>query len=230
MSSGMKPATRTSRRSAAASGRGNAAASRPAGADGPGGRPARPAPRAAGSDKPLPAIRVLCVDDHPVIHEGLRAQFEIDGGIEIVGQLALAERLVSEVARVRPHVVLLDIEMPGPDAFETAERLRDLHPEVRIIVLSAHIRDGYISAAFKSGASGYFSKADALEEIMFGIRDVAGGNQGAFVLGAKVRERCRPLHARHAAGGGRRDTPTAQESSAGPPATPSRRGRPRCCV
>jgi DNA-binding NarL/FixJ family response regulator len=161
-------------------------------------------------------IRVLVVDDHPVIHEGLNAQFSIDRRIRIVGRLAMAERLLPEVGRLRPHIVLLDIEMPGPDAFETAARVRNQHPGVRIVVLSAHIRDGYISAAFKAGACGYFSKADALEEIVAGIYDVAAGSDGAFVLGTKVRERCRPLHARHARGAAR---------SAGAPGTSPARGR-----
>jgi DNA-binding NarL/FixJ family response regulator len=138
-------------------------------------------------------VRVLCVDDHAVLVEGLKAQFGIQGRIAVVGRLESAERLLEEVTRLRPDVVLLDIEMPGPDAFEMADRLRHMHPKVRVIFLSAHIRDGYIAAAYKCGAWGYFAKSDELEDISAGVQQVAGSAAGTFVLGQKVQKRCRPL-------------------------------------
>lgn len=137
-----------------------------------------------------PGVRVLCVDDHAVLVEGLKAQFSIERRIQVVGRLASAEKLIEEVRRLHPDVVLLDIEMPGPDAFEMASRLRDLHPSVRVIFLSAHIRDAFISSAFKSGAWGYFAKSDDLEEISKGVVEVAMSHAGVFVLGPKVKHRC----------------------------------------
>lgn len=143
------------------------------------------------------AIRVLCVDDHAVLVEGLKAQFAISGAVEVVGRLATASKLLEEVERLRPDAVLLDIEMPGPDAFEMADRLKREHPEVRVVVLSAHIRDALISASFSSGACGYFAKSDELDDIEKGIREIMSTKSGAFVLGPKVRERCRPpVHGR----------------------------------
>ena len=137
--------------------------------------------------------RVLCVDDHAVLVEGLRAQFQIDGSIEVVGRLPTAARLVEEVERLKPNAVLLDIEMPGPDAFMMADRLKRAHPDVRIIVLSAHIRDAFIAASYASGVCAYFAKSDSLDDIVGGINRVLRGRVGTFVLGPKVRERCRPL-------------------------------------
>ncbi len=141
------------------------------------------------------AIRVLCVDDHAVLVEGLKAQFAIDGGLDVVGRLATAAKLVEEVERLRPGAVLLDIEMPGPDAFEMADRLHRSHPEVRVIVLSAHIRDAFITASFSAGVSAYFAKSDELEDIVRGIHEVMRSRPGSFLLGPKVRERCRPIAA-----------------------------------
>lgn len=138
-------------------------------------------------------IRVLCVDDHAVLIEGLKAQFSLDRSIRCIASLPSAERLVEEVGRLKPDLVLLDIEMPGPDAFEAADRLRHMHPRTRVVILSAHIRDGYIDAAFKCGAWGYFAKSDELSAIISGIREVACGRDGTFVLGPKVKERCRPV-------------------------------------
>jgi two-component system response regulator NreC len=130
------------------------------------------------------------VDDHAVLVEGLRAQFAIEGRIRVVGRLASAEHLLTEVARVKPDMVLLDIEMPGPDVFEMADRLRHLHPKLRFVFLSAHIREGYLAAAYKCGAWGYFAKGDELEEIVAGIKELARSTEGTFVMGPKVRQRC----------------------------------------
>ncbi|MBL0928443.1 MAG: response regulator transcription factor, partial [Phycisphaerales bacterium] len=133
-------------------------------------------------------IRVLCVDDHAVLVEGLKAQFAIDGGIRVVGSLASAERLIEEVQRLKPDVVLLDIEMPGPDVFEMADRMRRAISDVRFLFLSAHVRDGYLASAYRCGAWGYFAKGDELSHIVGGIREVARSASGTFVMGPKVRQ------------------------------------------
>jgi DNA-binding NarL/FixJ family response regulator len=133
---------------------------------------------------------VFCADDHAVLIEGLRAQFAIEGRLRIVGSLPSAEGLLEEVARLRPDVVLLDIEMPGPDVFEMADRLHHRYPTLRFAFLSAHIRDGYLAAAYKCGAWGYFAKSEALDDIAAGILEIATHPAGTFVMGPKVRERC----------------------------------------
>lgn len=138
-------------------------------------------------------LRVLCVDDHVVLVEGLKALFAIDGGIEIIGRLPTAARLVEEVERLRPNVVILDIEMPGPDAFEMTDRMNRKFPAVRVIVLSAHVRDAFISASFRSGVCAYFSKSDDLKDILAGIYQVAKSQPGSFLLGPRVSERCRTI-------------------------------------
>ena len=135
-------------------------------------------------------IRVLCVDDHAFLVDGLRARFELAKDIECVGRLESAERLLSEAKELRPDIVLLDIEMPGPDAFEAAEDLLRMLPDVRVIFLSAYVRDHYISAAVNAGAYGYFSKSDDTDEIIEGIRKVA--RRGEFAFGPKVKARCKP--------------------------------------
>jgi len=135
---------------------------------------------------------VICVDDHEVLVEGLRAQFEIDGHLEIVESLRSAEGLIGAVRRTSPHVVLLDIDLPGPDVFEVTDRLVHAHPGVRPVFLSAHVRDGYLASAYQCGAWGYFSKGDDLGEIIAGIKRVAASRSGTFELGRLVRERCGP--------------------------------------
>lgn len=134
-------------------------------------------------------IRVLCVDDHAFLIDGLDARFELEHDIECVGRLLNADGLIDHVAQRRPNVVLLDIEMPGPDPFEAISELQRRHETVRVIMLSAYIRDQYISAAFKAGAWGYISKSDDGSQIIDGIRKVASGQ---FALGPKVESRVQP--------------------------------------
>lgn len=132
-------------------------------------------------------IRVLCVDDHSFLVEGLKARFGLERDIEFVGWMPTAEGLVGEAKRLRPDVILLDIEMPGPDSFDAAAELHRLLPESRVVMLSAYVRDQYISAAVKAGAWGYFSKSDTADDIVEGIRKIA---HGEFAFSPAVRERC----------------------------------------
>jgi DNA-binding NarL/FixJ family response regulator len=131
-------------------------------------------------------FRVLCVDDHAVLVEGLRAKIGLDRDLEFVGHLPTADGLVAEVRRTRPHVVVLDIEMPGPDPFEAAQDVRQQCPDVRVVFLSAYVKDRFLDAAFQSGAWGYLYKGDDLDSIITGIRNVA---RGEFVMGPRIVER-----------------------------------------
>lgn len=163
-------------------------------------------------------IRLLCVDDHAFLVEGLTAHFSIAGGgreFQVIGRLATAQDLIKEARRLRPDIVILDIEMPGPDPFEMADRLHRQDERAKIVFLSAYVRDHYIAEAYRCGACGYFSKADEIEDIVEGLRQVAkgGGADGDFVFGPKVKARCRPPKQRHTLGGTRTAKREAQPPS-----------------
>jgi DNA-binding NarL/FixJ family response regulator len=176
-----------------------------------------PRPGGAASASPHAPVRVICVDDHVVLVEGLKAQFAIDGQVRCVATLESADDLVDAVGEHRPDVVVLDIEMPGADVFEMADRLHHIHPETRFVFLSAHIRDGFLSSAFRCGASGYFAKGDDVAEIVDGLRRIARCAEGTFIMGSKVRARCQPPKTR---GVRRPGAPSSREDGAsGPPAT-----------
>lgn len=151
-------------------------------------------------------IRVLCVDDHDFLVDGLKYRLELEDDLECVGRMPSAEGLVERARELRPHVVLMDIEMPGPDPFDAMSELRRLHPEIHVIILSAHVRDRYIDEAFKHGAWGYFSKSDDPREIVEGVRKAAPPG-GEFAFGPSVLERCR------------RTMPTPRASVQSPPAS-----------
>jgi DNA-binding NarL/FixJ family response regulator len=137
--------------------------------------------------------KILCVDDHAFLVEGLKARFALEKDFELVGRLSTAENLADEVKRTRAQIVLLDIEMPGPDPFDALAELVRQNEDVKVIMLSAYIRDHYIQSAYKAGAWGYFCKSDEMDAIVAGIRKVASG---VFALGPKVQERVQPTRGR----------------------------------
>jgi DNA-binding NarL/FixJ family response regulator len=134
-------------------------------------------------------IRILCVDDHAFLIDGLKARFGMEQDLECVGRLSTADNLVDEAKRTAADIVLLDIEMPGPDPFEAASDLKRRAPNIKVVILSAYVRDHYIDAAYKAGCWGYFSKSDDTNEIVAGLRKVATGQ---FAMGPKVQERVQP--------------------------------------
>ncbi|MHC4407979.1 MAG: response regulator [Planctomycetota bacterium] len=135
--------------------------------------------------------KVLCVDDHAFLAEGLRSKISLESDMDFVGWLPDATNLVKEVEERKPDVVTLDIEMPGPDPFEALSAVTRRCPDARVIVLSAYIRDRYLDAAVESGAWGFLSKADDPDTIVQAIRRVADGE---FAIGPSVEGRL-PLEA-----------------------------------
>lgn len=135
-----------------------------------------------------PAIRILCVDDHAFLVEGLRARMALEPDLNFVGRLAAADNLATEAERLSADIVLLDIEMPGADPFAALEDLVRMCPKTRVIMLSAYVRDHYLDMAAKAGAWGYFSKSDSPDAIIDGVRRV---HRGEFVFGKEVKRRQR---------------------------------------
>ncbi|MBL0926026.1 MAG: response regulator transcription factor [Phycisphaerales bacterium] len=133
------------------------------------------------------AHRVLCVDDHAFLLEGLRARLTLEPDIEVVGTISSLDGVAATIERLRPDIVLLDIEIPGgPDPFETIEDIHRQFPDVKVIMLSAYVRDHYIDSAVNAGAWGYLSKNDHPDSIVDAVRKAA---LGEFVFGPEVQRR-----------------------------------------
>ncbi|MGD9693224.1 MAG: response regulator [Phycisphaerales bacterium] len=148
------------------------------------------ASRSARAESAARSIRILCVDDHAVVAKGLRAAFETEGDLEIVAWRPSADGLLEAVDEHRPDVVIIDVDMPGPVAFDAIEELGRLRPAPegpRCLVLSAFTRDTYIDAAISAGAWGYLSKNDELEAIFEGVRRA---HRGEFAFSPAALERC----------------------------------------
>lgn len=144
----------------------------------------KPYPRHGDSSDRGRPIRVLCVDDNFLVAEGIKVRLNLAGGFEWVGQLPDADKLVEQVKQARPDVVLLDLDMPGKDAFEAMRELVEAVPDVRTIVISGHVRSDLVDRAVESGAWGYISKSEGPETIVGAIQQVVNGQ---FVVGPDVR-------------------------------------------
>ena len=120
-------------------------------------------------------IRLLIVDDHSVVREGLRAFLRLQDGIEVVGEAASAGEAVSVAATSSPDVVLLDLVMPEGDGIGAIRRLLEVAPGVRVLVLTSFADDAQIFAAIAAGAAGYLLKDVDPQALADGIRDVHAG-------------------------------------------------------
>ncbi len=120
-------------------------------------------------------IRLVIVDDHSVVREGLRAFLRLQDGIEVVGEAASAADAIRVARASSPDVVLLDLVMPGGDGVGAIRDLIDATPQVRVLVLTSFADDTQIFAAMAAGAAGYLLKDIDPAALADGIRDVHAG-------------------------------------------------------
>lgn len=128
----------------------------------------------------MTTIRVLLVDDHPVVRTGIRTLLESAPDIEVVAESSGGEEIFSLLERLTPDILLLDMEMPGLSGVEVAARVKQLQSAVRVLALSAYDDEEYIHNLLQSGAAGYLTKEEAAEGIIDAVRGVARGEEGWF--------------------------------------------------
>ena len=117
-------------------------------------------------------LRVLIVDDHPVVRVGLKTLLESNRRFVVSGMASSAEEAIEEVTRCVPDVVLMDLRMPQVEGVEAILQLRRLQPSLRILVLTNYEQDEYILRALQAGAMGYLLKSTPQEEIVHAVEMV----------------------------------------------------------
>lgn len=132
-------------------------------------------------------IRVLVVDDHPVLRRGIKTILEKAGDIEVVGEVGDGRAALELVEALPVDVLLLDVEMPEMDGLEVAREINKNGMPVRILALSAYDDNEYILGMLKSGADGYLTKDEAPDLLVRAVRRVASGE--ASWLSKRVYER-----------------------------------------
>lgn len=124
-------------------------------------------------------IRLLIVDDHPVVREGLRSLLAAAPGIEVVAEAADADAAVGAAVATQPDLVLMDLRMPGRDGVAATADVLAARPATRVVVLTTYDTDGDVLRAVEAGASGYLLKDTPRDELVAAVRAAA---RGATVL------------------------------------------------
>jgi DNA-binding NarL/FixJ family response regulator len=121
-------------------------------------------------------IRVLIVDDHTIVRDGISALLEITGDIEVVGEAENGLEALKMVRELLPDVVLMDVSMPVMDGLESTRRINKELPKIKVLVLTQHDDKEYVFPVIEAGASGFISKVAASSELVAGIRAVYQGD------------------------------------------------------
>ena len=118
-------------------------------------------------------IRIIVVDDHQVVREGLRHMLQLEEDIEVVGEASNAKEALAQVESLSPDIILMDIKMPGIDGIELTRQLKEKQPSCNVIMLTLY--DEYLTEAIEAGAAGYLLKDIKREELIKAIRAVHQG-------------------------------------------------------
>lgn len=123
------------------------------------------------------ALKVLLVDDHAVVRQGLRAYLELQAGIEVCGEAAGAREAGEEARRTRPDVAIVDLVMPDEDGIQATRRIRSASPHTRVLLLTSRLGSADVQPAFEAGAAGYQLKEIGGSELLDSLQRVARGER-----------------------------------------------------
>ena len=130
----------------------------------------------------LETIKVVLADDHDLVRSGIKALLVTMPGIEVIGEARDGDALLKLLDKVQPDVVMTDISMPGVDGITATARIRERHPDMRVIVLSMYDTADFVRRAVASGANGYLMKDAPPHELEQALRSVVGA--GSYFSGA----------------------------------------------
>jgi DNA-binding NarL/FixJ family response regulator len=121
-------------------------------------------------------IKVLIIDDHPIVHDGVVSILRGEPDMRVIGSAATIAEAIEVAGREAPHVALLDLRLRGEDGLDGLARLLEGHPGLRVVMFTAYEADEYVFAAIKAGARGYVLKGSPGHELVRAIRQVHAGD------------------------------------------------------
>lgn len=120
-------------------------------------------------------IRIVVVDDHPLMRKGLVMSLDIEQDIDVVGQASTAEEGMSLIEQLKPDVAAIDISLPGMSGLELVKQLHAIRPDIKTLVVSRHDESLYAERAIRAGARGYVMKLEAGDVIVKAVRRIVNG-------------------------------------------------------
>ena len=124
-------------------------------------------------------IRLMLVDDHDIVREGLKRLVAVDASIRVAAEAASGNEALDKVRQIEVDVMILDLSLPDRSGFDIMQQVHAIRPSLPILILSMHAEEEFAVRAFRAGAVGYLTKKSAAAQLLNGIRKVAAG--GRFV-------------------------------------------------
>ena len=125
----------------------------------------------------MPTIRIMTVDDHPLLREGIAAVLEGQAGLELVAEASTGEEAIERYRQLRPDLTLMDLQMPGMGGIAAIEAIRAEFPDARILVLTTYRGDVQALRAFRAGAQGYLLKSELRKDMLSTITQMMDGKR-----------------------------------------------------
>ena len=123
------------------------------------------------------AHKILIVDDHTIMRDGLQSLLASEPGFEVVGTAADGKTAVRRVADLKPDIVMMDLTMPGTSGIDAIANIKRQYPDIRLVALTFHKEDRYIHATLEAGADAYVLKDDSRTELLTALNSVLSGKQ-----------------------------------------------------
>ncbi len=120
-------------------------------------------------------MRVILADDHAIVRQGLRSLLDSKADIEVIGEAGDGREALVLAAALKPDLVIMDIAMAGLNGLEALLKLQDSHPAIKVIILSMHVEENYVTRALRYGASGYVYKGSAYEDLELAMKAALRG-------------------------------------------------------
>ncbi|SHF77115.1 two component transcriptional regulator, LuxR family [Fodinibius roseus] len=122
-------------------------------------------------------IKVIITDDHPLIREGIKNVIQGENDIEVIGEAQNGQEVMELLRKEIPHILLLDITMPGKNGLDLLKQINELYPNMRVLMLSNHPEKRFAVRALKAGAYGYLNKLSYSDELIKAIRRITSQNR-----------------------------------------------------